>query len=115
MEVVTQLQSVMIACRIVHYVKVRVRTLIGQVKTAAECEQTLNNWFDTYVSPSSSSIDLQAKYPLRGARVNVSDSASDAARFQCEVIVRPQYQIDNVLGDISLKTDFGPSSLAEPV
>lgn len=115
MEVVTQLQSVMIACRIVHYVKVRVRTLIGQVKTAAECEQTLNNWFDTYVSPSSSSIDLQAKYPLRGARVNVSDSTSDAARFQCEVIVRPQYQIDNVLGDISLKTDFGPSSLAEPV
>jgi type VI secretion system protein ImpD len=113
-EVVTQLQSVMVACRIVHYVKVKIRSLIGQVKTAAECEVTLNNWFDAYISPSSSSTELQAKFPLRGARVRVSDSNSDAARFQCEVIVRPQYQIDNVLGEIVLKTDFGATNLAEP-
>ena len=113
MEVVTQLQSVMIACRIVHYVKVQIRTLIGQVKTAAECETILNNWFDPYVSPSSSSTELQARFPLQGARVTVSESASNSARFQCEVLVRPQYQIDNVLGDIMLKTDFGTGQLAE--
>jgi hypothetical protein len=28
--------------------------------------------------------------------------------------VRPQYQIDNVLGDIMLKTDFGTGQRAEP-
>lgn len=111
-EIVTQLQSVMIACRIVHYLKVQIRALIGQVKTSAECEQILNDWFDPYVSGSSSSNELQARFPLQGARVRVSESATDRARFQCEVIVRPQYQIDNVLGDITLRTDFGAGKAA---
>ena len=114
-EIVTQLQSVMIACRIIHYVKVQIRALIGQVKTAAECETILNNWFDAYISPSSSSIELQAKYPLRGASVSVSDGETESARFQCNVIVRPQYQIDNVLGEITLKTDFDAGNLVEGV
>lgn len=112
-EIVTQLQSVMIACRIVHYLKVQIRSLIGQVKTSAECEQILNDWFDPYVSGSSSSNELQARFPLQGARVRVSESATDHARFRCEVIVRPQYQIDNVLGDITLRTDFGAGKLGK--
>lgn len=114
-EIVTQLQSVMIACRIVHYLKVQIRALIGQVKTSVECEQILNDWFDPYVSGSSSSNELQARFPLQGARVRVSESATDRARFQCEVIVRPQYQIDNVLGDITLRTDFGAGKLGKAV
>ena len=110
-EIITQLQSVMIACRIVHYVKVQIRALIGQVKTAAECQQILNDWFDPYVSPSSASVEVQARFPLQGARVEVTEAASDTARFQCQVVVRPQYQIDNVLGEIQLKTDFGAGKL----
>jgi len=112
-EIVTQLQSVMIACRIVHYLKVQIRALIGQVKTSAECEQILNDWFDPYVSGSSSSNELQARFPLQGARVRISESSTDRARFQCEVIVRPQYQIDNVLGEITLRTDFGAGKLGK--
>ena len=112
-EVVTQLQSVMIACRIMHFVKVQIRALIGQVKTPAECEAILNNWFDPYISPSSSSTELQARYPLQGARIRVTESASDSARFQCEVVVRPQYQIDEVMGDIVLHTDFGAGKTGE--
>ncbi|WP_282096205.1 type VI secretion system contractile sheath domain-containing protein [Epibacterium ulvae] len=112
-EVVTQLQSVLIACRIVHFVKVQIRALIGQVKTAAECEAILNNWFDPYVSPSSSSTELQARYPLQRARIQVSESPSDSARFKCEVVIRPQYQIDEVMGDIVLHTDIGSGKLGE--
>ena len=111
--VVTQLQSVMNACRIVHFVKVQIRALIGQVKSAAECEAILNNWFDPYISPSSSSTELQARYPLQGARIRVTESPNDAARFLCEVVVRPQYQIDEVMGDIQLQTDFGARTLGE--
>lgn len=111
--VITQLQSVMIACRIVHYLKVQIRSLIGQVNTSAECEQILNDWLDQYVSTSSSSNELQARFPLQGARVRVSESVSDRARFQCEIVMRPQYQIDNVLGDIALKTDFGAGQMGK--
>ena len=111
--VVTQLQSVMNACRIVHFVKVQIRALIGQVKSASECEAILNNWFDPYISPSSSSTELQARYPLQGARIRVTESPNDAARFLCDVVVRPQYQIDEVMGDIQLQTDFGARNLGE--
>lgn len=106
-EITTQLQSMMIACRIVHYVKVQIRALIGQAITAEECERILNEWFDPYVSPSSGSVEIQARFPLQAARVTVTESSSEKARFQCKVVVRPQYQIDNVLGDIQLKTDIG--------
>lgn len=111
--VVTQLQSVLIASRIVHFVKVQIRALIGQVKSTSEIEAILNNWFDPYISPSSSSTELQARYPLQGARIRVTESPSDAARYLCEVVVRPQYQIDEVMGDIQLNTDFGAGSLGE--
>lgn len=113
-EVITQLQSVLIACRIVHYLKVQIRALIGQVQSAGECEQILNDWFDPYISASSSTNDEQARFPLQGARIQVTESERDSARFQCEVIVRPQYQIDNVLGDIALRTDFGTGKLGDP-
>lgn len=112
-EVITQLQSVLIACRIVHYLKVQIRALIGQVQTVGECEQILNDWLEPYISASSSSNDEQARFPLQGARIQVTESESDSARFQCEVIVRPQYQIDNVLGDIALRTDFGTGKLGD--
>lgn len=110
-EVITQLQSVMIACRIVHYVKVQIRGLIGQVTSPSECERILNDWFDPYISASIGSTEMQASFPLQGARVSVSEAPSDHARFQCEILVRPQYQIDNVMGDITLRTDFGAPKL----
>ncbi|WP_310620648.1 type VI secretion system contractile sheath domain-containing protein [Flexibacterium corallicola] len=106
-EVLTQLQSVMIACRLVHYIKIQLRSLIGQVLTANECETILNDWLDKYVSTSSMGAkELQARYPLRGARIKISQSPSNTARLACEILLQPQYQIDHILGEICLSTDF---------
>ena len=110
-EINTQLQSVLIACRIVHYIKIQSRTLIGRAKTASECERILNEWLDPYVSPSSASVEAQARFPLQVARIEIAESTAYVGRFQCQVVIRPQYQIDNVLGEIELKTDFGLSGL----
>ena len=110
-EITTQLQSVMIGCRMVHYIKVKIRHLIGQLQTAAECQAVVNNWLEDYVSTSSASLDQQARYPLRGAKVKISQDTATIARFQCEISIQPQYQIDHVLGEITLKTDFDASRL----
>ena len=110
-EITTQLQSVMIGCRMVHYIKVQIRHLIGQLQTAAECQAVVNNWLEDYVSTSSASLDQQARYPLRGAKVKISEDMATIARFQCEISIQPQYQIDHVLGEITLKTDFDASRL----
>ena len=110
-EITAQLQSVMIGCRMVHYIKVQIRHLIGQLQTAAECQAVVNNWLEDYVSTSSGSLDQQARYPLRGAKVKISEDKANSVRFQCEISIQPQYQIDHVLGEITLKTEFDASRL----
>ena len=112
-EVLTQIQSVLIACRLVHYIKVQIRALIGQLKSASECELVLNNWLETYCSNlAEASTELLAKYPLRDARVRVTDGDAGDARFTCEIVIRPQYQIDHMSGDIRLSTELGPAAEA---
>ncbi len=107
-EVLCQLQSVLIACRMTHYVKVQIRRLIGQIKTASECQLILNNWLENYCSNiAEASPEILARYPLREARVEVRESSTEQARFSCEIFIQPQYQVDNLLGDIRLVTDFG--------
>ena len=105
-EITTQLQSQMIVCRLVHYIKIQIRAMIGQVQTTAECENTLNRWLENYTSTSSASLDQQAKYPLRGAKVKIREDRSGLARFQCAVTIIPQYQIDHSIGEVTLKTEF---------
>lgn len=107
-EVLTQLQSVLIACRMVHYLKVLIRGLIGQIKSASECEVILNNWLDQYcANVSDGTPEILARYPLRSARAQVvQEGPRDGSRFTCAIDIRPQYQVDNLLGDISFTTDF---------
>jgi type VI secretion system protein ImpD len=111
-EVLTQIQSVLIACRMVHYLKVLIRGLIGQIKSASECEVILNNWLEQYcANVADGSPEILARYPLRSARAQVmQDGLGDGARFICAIDIRPQYQVDNLLGDISFTTDFRSDS-----
>lgn len=108
-EVLTQVQSVLIGCRMVHYLKVLIRGLIGQIQSAGECELILNNWLEQYcASVAEAAPEVLARYPLRSARAEVRDGGRGAARFTCAITLRPQYQVDNMLGDIALATEVGP-------
>ena len=111
-EVLTQIQSVLIACRMVHYLKVLIRGLIGQIKSASECEVILNNWLEKYcANVEDGAPEVLARYPLRSARAQVvQNGPGHAARFTCVIDIRPQYQVDNLLGDISFTTDFRPDA-----
>lgn len=106
-EVLTQIQSVLIACRMVHYLKMLIRGLIGQIKSASECELILNNWLEQYcANVADAAPDILARYPLRSARVRVHERHGSSARFTCSIEIRPQYQVDNLQGDIALVTEL---------
>jgi type VI secretion system protein ImpD len=89
-----------------------IRGLIGQIKSASECEVILNNWLEQYcANVADGSPEILARYPLRSARAQVmQDGLGDGARFICAIDIRPQYQVDNLLGDISFTTDFRSDS-----
>ncbi|MGB1239852.1 MAG: type VI secretion system contractile sheath domain-containing protein, partial [Pseudomonadales bacterium] len=105
----SQIQSILMSCRIAHYLKVQIRNMIGSFHTAAECQKFLSDWIDDY---SSHLVDADektlAKYPLSKGRVRVREREdSSGGRFVCELTIQPQYQFDHFCGEIVLSTDLG--------
>tara|TARA_B100001093_G_C26566643_1_gene901087 strand:- start:17 stop:895 length:879 start_codon:yes stop_codon:yes gene_type:complete len=109
-QILTQIQSVLIACRLIHFVKMQNRYLVGQYNSPSECEAILNSWLENYCSPSSGSMELEAKFPIRQAEIRVSLDRLDETKFACELTFKPQYQIDHVLGEVQVSTSFGAST-----
>lgn len=106
-EVLTQIQSVLLGCRMVHYLRVLIRGLIGQIQSAVECERIINNWLEPFCATvDQASPEILARYPLRAATATVRASGGGSARFTCLVTLCPQYQIDGLLGEITLATDL---------
>lgn len=109
--VMGQIQTTLMICRIAHYLKVQIRSMIGNFQTADECELFLNNWLDQYSSNLFNADEATlAKYPLSKGRVDVREIEGEHGRFTCDVLVQPQYQFDNVCGEVLLSTDLGSSS-----
>lgn len=106
--VMGQIQTTLMICRIAHYLKVQIRSMIGNFQTAEECENFLNNWLDRYSSNLSNADEATlAKYPLSKGRVMVKEIENQQGRYTCDVLVQPQYQFDNVCGEVLLSTDLG--------
>lgn len=108
-----QLQAVLMTCRIAHYLKVQIRSMIGSFQTADECESYLSRWLDEYCSNVVDADEQTlAKYPLSRGRVTVKESNDGQGSFICEVLIKPQYQFDHFCGEMLLSTDLGQSENA---
>lgn len=102
-----QIQTTLMICRIAHFLKVQIRGMIGNFQSAEECELFLNNWLDKYTSNLFNADEATlAKYPLSKSRVEVKE-VGEHGRYVCNVLVQPQYQFDNVSGEVLLSTDLG--------
>ena len=111
----SQIQAMLMSCRIAHYLKVQIRNMIGGFQTAMECQTYLSHWIDEY---SSNLVDADehtlSKYPLRRGTVKVRELEDNGtARFVCELTIEPQYQSDHFCGEIMLSTDLGVSKREE--
>jgi len=108
-QVICQVQTTLMICRIAHYLKVQIRSMIGSFHTAAECELFLSQWLDNYSSNVvANDEDILARYPLKKGRVRVKEVEGSHGRYVCEVLVQPQYQFDHFCGEVLLTTDLSP-------
>ncbi len=106
--VLSQIQSIMISCRIAHFVKVLMRSLIGQVMTREEIQQRIYSWLEPYVRDLATAAPaVLAQYPLKNAEVVVEENPYERGQFSCELRIVPQYQVDRMLGEIRLRTELG--------
>jgi type VI secretion system protein ImpC len=86
----TRLPYLLLASRFAHYLKVLERERIGAHRESTDIERELNEWLSEYVvvmdSPSPAT---RLKYPLRNARVKVTDVEGAAGIHRMEVILQP--------------------------
>ncbi len=104
-----QLPYVLSASRFAHYLKVLARDKVGSFMTRDEVSSYLNRWIMQYVlGKDDAGQSLKAKYPLRDARVDVSDIPGRPGAYRAVVFVRPHFQLDELSASIRLVADLPP-------
>lgn len=101
----SMLQYMLCVSRFAHYVKVIVRDLVGSFLSPEEVQGRLQQWLNKYVSMASGmSLEGRAKYPLQDARVQVHELTGKPGAYGCRILLQPQFQLDNLVGQIKLET-----------
>ena len=106
-KVSAMLQYMLCVARFAHTLKARMLQKIGTYTFALELERDLHNWLNEYVSPdASASAEVKAKYPLREAKVKVTELVERPGHFQCVLYLSPHYQLDSVSATVTLRTEL---------
>ncbi|MFT8246342.1 type VI secretion system contractile sheath large subunit [Roseomonas sp. BN140053] len=108
-----QFNAVLCVSRFAHCIKVMGRDMVGAFKTAEEIEMKLQRWLMNFANSSGGGIgESAAKYPLRGARVEVRERPGKPGVFGCTVHLQPHYQLDEVGAAFRLVTDLQAAKAA---
>jgi len=108
-----QLQYMFAVCRIAHYLKSMMRDKVGSFASPGSVEQYLNNWIYQYVTTDDNATqEVKAKYPLREARVDVSEVPGRPGHFRAIAFVRPHFQLDELTVSLRLVAELPQSAKA---
>lgn len=105
----TQLQYIMAVSRFAHYLKAIMRDKIGSFMTRGECQAFLNRWIDNYILGSDdASQEMKARYPLREARVDVSEIPGKTGAYRAVAFLKPHFQLDELTVSLRLVAELPP-------
>jgi type VI secretion system protein ImpC len=99
----TQLQYILACSRFAHFLKVMMRDKIGSFMSRDQCETFLNRWISNYVLlDDMASQDMKAKYPLRDARIEVSEIPGKPGAYSAVAFLRPHFQLEELAVSLRL-------------
>lgn len=108
-----QLPYVLAASRFAHYIKVIMRDKVGSFMTRGNVEDYLNTWIADYVLlDDNAPQSVKASYPLRQARVDVSEVPGKPGCYKAVVFLRPHFQLDELTASIRLVAELPPPAAA---
>ncbi|MBV6749257.1 type VI secretion system contractile sheath large subunit [Pseudomonas chlororaphis] len=97
------LPYILAASRFAHYLKVILRDKVGSFATRDNVQTYLNNWIADYVLINDNAPqEIKAQYPLREARVDVSDVPGRPGSYTATVFLRPHFQLEELTASIRL-------------
>ncbi len=103
----TQLQYIFATSRFAHYLKSMVRDKIGSFMSRQEAQIFLNRWISKYVLENDVAPAAQkAKYPLREARVDVTEVPGKPGVYRAVAFLRPHFQLDELSVSLRLVAEL---------
>jgi type VI secretion system protein ImpC len=107
------LPYILAASRFAHYVKKIGREKVGSFQTRGGLEKYLNNWIADYVllnddAPQSA----KAAYPLRQARIDVTEVPGQVGAYNATVFLQPHFQLEELTTSIRLVAQIPPPAAA---
>jgi type VI secretion system protein ImpC len=105
----SQLQYILAISRFAHYLKSIMRDKIGSFMTRKNAEDFLNRWISNYVLlDDDAGPELKAKYPLREARIDVSEVPGKPGVYRAVAFLKPHYQLDELTVSLRLVANLPP-------
>ncbi|MBI1745332.1 MAG: type VI secretion system contractile sheath large subunit [Acidobacteria bacterium] len=102
-----QLPYIFSVSRFAHYLKVMMRDKIGSAMSRSDCERYLNQWISNYVTPDdNASAATKAQFPLREARIEVSEVAGKPGVLKAVAFMRPHFQLDELTVSLRLVAEL---------
>jgi type VI secretion system protein ImpC len=99
----TQLQYILACSRFAHFLKVMMRDKIGSFMSRDQCEAFLNKWIANYVLlDDMAPQELKAKFPLREARIEVTEIAGKPGAYNAIAFLRPHFQLEELAVSLRL-------------
>ncbi len=108
-----QIPYILAASRFAHYLKAMMRDKIGRFMSREEVEAYLNTWIADYVLLNDSAAqEIKAQFPLREARVDVTDIPGKPGCYKAVAFLRPHFQLDELTVSIRLVAELPPPAAA---
>lgn len=105
----SQLQYIFAVSRFAHYLKSMMRDKIGSFMSRQEAQIFLNRWISKYVLENDvAPASQKAKYPLREARVDVTEVPGKPGAYRAVAFLRPHFQLDELSVSLRLVADLPP-------
>ncbi len=104
-----QLPYILAASRFAHYLKAMMRDKIGSFMSREDVSSYLNTWIADYVLLNDSAAqEIKAQFPLREARVDVTDISGKPGCYKAVAFLRPHFQLDELTVSIRLVAELPP-------
>ena len=105
----SQLPYILAASRFAHYLKAIMRDKVGSFLTRENVANYLNNWISNYILlRDDAGQETKAKFPLREARIDVTDIPGKPGNYRAVVFLKPHFQLNELTASIRLVADLPP-------
>ena len=106
-----RLPYLMATSRFAHYLKVIARDWVGSFMEAPDAERRMNRWINNYVnSNESAGPEMKARFPLREARVEVSEIPGAPGSYNAIAYLRPWLQLEELTTSMRLVARLPPKA-----